>query len=175
MANLPPQLSRALGDAAASVEQFAELAPGIPWSPQILDGLYDQLLDKGGYEVTITTLPGYAQVTAAITCEYDEKGGEPVILGFLADVLVFRGIPDTPHPHPHEHPYIPKSKCFPNSKQGLKDAFDFLKESVNQVARTGFCDDCLALERPRKRLRIQGADVCGECLLKKAIGCSAPR
>ena len=30
MANLPPQLSRALGDAAASVEQFAELAPGIP-------------------------------------------------------------------------------------------------------------------------------------------------
>ena len=30
MANLPPQLSRALGDAAASVEQFAELVPGIP-------------------------------------------------------------------------------------------------------------------------------------------------
>ena len=35
MANLPPQLSRALGDAAPSVEQFAEIAPGIPWSPQL--------------------------------------------------------------------------------------------------------------------------------------------
>ena len=35
MANLPPQLSLALGDAAPSVEQFAEIAPGIPWSPQL--------------------------------------------------------------------------------------------------------------------------------------------
>ena len=175
MANLPPQLSRALGDAAASVEQFAELAPGIPWSPQILDGLYDQLLNRGRYGVTITTLPGYAKIIAAITCEYKRKKGETVIAGLLADVECYRGIPDTPPPRPQEHPYIPKSKFFPNNKQGLKDAFDFLKESVNQVARTGFCDDCLALERPRKRLRIQGADVCGECLLKKAIGCSAPR
>ena len=112
MASLPPQLAQTLGDAAPSVVQFTELAPGIPWSPQILDGLYDQLLNKGGYEVTITTLPGYAQVTAAITCEYDEKGGEPVILGFLADVLVFRGIPDTPHPHPHEHPTYLKANAF---------------------------------------------------------------
>ena len=171
MANLPPQLSRALGDAAANVEQFAELAPGIPWSPQILDGLYDQLLDTGDYEVTITTLPGYAKITAAVACDYKRKGMQ----GFRAHVECYSGIPDTPPPYPCEIPYRARNKCFPNSKQGLKDAFEFLKESVNQVARTGFCDDCLALERPRKRLRIQGADVCGECLLKKAIGCSAPR
>ena len=174
MANLPPQLSRALGDAAANVEQFAELAPGIPWSPQILDGLYDQLLNRGRYAVTITTLPGYAKIIAAITCEYKRTRGETVIEGYLADLECYKGIPDTPPPPPHaypyEQPYIPKSKCSPSSKQGLKDAFDFLKESVNHVARTSFCDDCLALERPQKRLRIQGAGVCGECLLKKAIG-----
>ena len=170
MASLPPQLAQTLGDAAPSVVQFTELAPGIPWSPQILDGLYDQLLNRGRYEVTITTLPGYDKVIAAITCEYKRKKGDTVTKGFLAEVQCYRGIPDTPHARPHEDLYVPRCKSFPNSKQGLKDAFDFLKESVNHVARTSFCDDCLALERPQKRLRIQGADVCGECLLKQAIG-----
>ena len=69
----------------------------------------------------------------------------------------------------HESLYIPKSKAFPDSKQGVKDAFEYLKESVAYMSRRGFCGACLALERPRKCLRIQGADVCGQCLLKKAI------
>ena len=171
MANLPPQLSRALGDAAASVEQFAELAPGIPWSPQILDGLYDQLLNKGRYAITITTLPGYAKIIVAIMCEFKRKKGEDVIEGFQANVECCKGILDTrPPAYPYDIPCTPQRKSFPNCKQGLKDAFEFLKESVNHVARTSFCDDCLALERQHKCLRIQGAGVCGECLLKKAIG-----
>ena len=36
---LPPQLCRRLGDAAPHVAGFCEMAPGIPWSAEILDDM----------------------------------------------------------------------------------------------------------------------------------------
>ena len=95
--------------------------------------------------------------------EGDGHGGLPGDRGLL------QGVPDTPPPYAREYPYIPRQRAFPDSKQGVKDAFEFLKESVAYVSSRSFCDDCLALERPRKCFRIQGADVCGQCLLKKAL------
>ena len=45
---LPPQLEQTLPEtAAASVSQFCEMAPGIPWSNQILDDGGD--LEKQSY------------------------------------------------------------------------------------------------------------------------------
>ena len=133
--------------------------------PAALDDLYEQLRHQGQYEVTITNMPGYAKVVAALTCEHHLQPlpAKPVMVGFRADVACYR------EQQTHESLYIPKSKAFPDSKQGVKDAFEYLKESVAYMSRRGFCGACLALERPRKCLRIRGADVCGQCLLKKAI------
>ena len=91
MANLPPQLDRTLGDAAPSVAEFSELGPGIPWTPQLLGDLYEQLRNRGTYEVTITTMPGYAKVVAAICCEHRRKQKETAMVGFLASVACYGG------------------------------------------------------------------------------------
>ena len=53
--------------------------------------------------------------------------------------------------------------------QGTKDAFEFLKSSVQYLSRRGFRDSCLQQERPKKRIRLHNCDVCGECLLKRAL------
>jgi hypothetical protein len=58
---------------------------------------------------------------------------------------------------------------FPFTTAGTKAAIEHLKAQVNYVVRRGLCQDCLTAEPPAKRIRIQGAGVCADCMLKKSI------
>ena len=63
----------------------------------------------------------------------------------------------------------PHFETFPDTPMGVKDASEFLKSSVQYLSGRDFCDSCLQQERPKKRIRLQSCNVCGECLLKRAL------
>lgn len=85
-------------------------------------------------------------------------------------MLCYRGVADYPRTRPAvKDPFVAHFETFPDTPTGTKDAFEFLKSSVQYLSRRGFCECCLQQERPKKRIRLQSCDVCGECLLKRAL------
>ena len=161
-AALPPQLSSVLGDAAATVCEFTELMPGVPWTTQLMEELSNNINDARCFSVALTHVPGFAKVVARLDLIETKKKKEKTC-AVEARVFCYKVL------HPPEAPYIAKFQTFPHTPQGMKEAFEFLREAVNYVSRRGFCESCLHLERHTKRIRLQGSDVCGECLLKRAL------
>ena len=87
-----------------------------------------------------------------------------------AEVLCYRGVADYPRARPSvEDACVTHFETFLDTPTGVKEAFEFLKSSVQYLSRRGFCDSCLQQERPKKRIRLQSCNVCGECLLKRAL------
>ena len=149
---LHPQLSGMLGDVAATVCEFTELMPA-----QLMEELCNDIKESE-FSVALTHVPGFAKVVARL--DLTEKKKEKTC-AMEASILCYGQPPETP--------YIAKFQTFPHTPQGMKEAFEFLREAVNYVSRRGFCESCLHLERHTKRIRLQGSDVCGECLLKRAL------
>ena len=75
--------------------------------------------------------------------------------------------PDSRHGG-YDHPSS-FEKTFGFDRAGLKDAICFVQRQVQNVKRRGLCKTCLEDERPMKRLRVGDTDLCGSCLLQKAI------
>ena len=168
-AALPLQLSQMLGDAAPKVADFTELLSGVPWTKQLMEDLSYQLRNHGRFEVVLTTIPGFAKIVALLAhCTRKRTKEEQCELH--AEVLCYRGVTYYPRGRPSvEDPCVAHFETFPDTPMGVKDAFEFLKSSVQYLSRRGFCDSCLQQERPKKRIRLQSCDVCGECLLKRAL------
>ena len=168
-AALPLQLSQTLGDAAAKVATFIELLPGPPWTQQLMEDLSYQLRHHGRFEVVLTTMPGFAKVVTIIVHRTrQQKKAE--LRELHAEVLCYRGVADYPRARPAvEDPLVAHFETFPDTPMGAKAAFEFLRTSVQYLSRRGFCESCLQLERPKKRIRLWSCDVCGECLLKRAL------
>ena len=168
-AALPLQLSQMLGDAAPKVADFTELLPGVPWTKQLMEDLSYQLRNHGRFEVVLTTIPGFAKIVALLAhCTRKRTKEEQCELH--AEVLCYRGVADYPRFRPPmEAPCATHFETFPDTPMGAKDAFELLKSSVQYLSRRGFCEGCLQQEPPKKRIRLQSCDVCGECLLKRAL------
>ena len=64
-----------------------------------------------------------------------------------------------------------KKQNFPNTREGLKHAIQHLQEAAQWLSRRGMCTDCLGREefRALKRIRLAGHEVCGSCLVARAV------
>ena len=160
---------RACADAAPKVADFTELLPGVPWTKQLMEDLSYQLRNHGRFEVVLTTIPGFAKIVALLAhCTRKRTKEEQCELH--AEVLCYRGVTYYPRGRPSvEDPCVTHFETFPDTPMGVKDAFEFLKSSVQYLSRRGFCDSCLQQERPKRRIRLQSCNVCGACLLKRAL------
>ena len=167
-AALPPQLNEMLGDAAPKVASFAELVRGVSWTQQLMEDVSHRLRDFGAFRVVLD-VPGFAKIhVLLIHCTRKQKKQE--LRELHAEVSCCRRVLDRPQHSPiAEHPLVTDFKIFPDTPQGAKPAIEFLRASVQHLSRRGFCKTCLQLERPKKRIRLQSCDVCGECLLKRAL------
>ena len=165
MANIP-QLEHVLpGPALLSVNEMCEMAPGIPWSNQILDDLLDTLSVNNPFVPEIKLSPpinGITRIQAGIFRERTKKVKGVWQCRIMATVLYYST--DIPNEHPAEM----GQKHFPMDRMGMKAAFEFLRTTVQNIKRRGLCEPCHARERPMKRLRVDGTGLCFTCLLKKA-------
>ena len=169
MANLPPQLAQTLPEPAAEmVSQLCEMAPGIPWSNQILDDMMETLKNNATSSKLALSPPvdGITTIEADLFCDYQRvKKGKTEICGIRAVVHYYCG---RQNQHGSEHPGT-FAKSFPMDRTGLKMAIEFLQASVQNVKRRGYCETCLTSEPPLKRLRVGGSGSCSSCVLQKAV------
>ena len=134
-----------------------------------MEDLAYQLRNYGRFEVTLTTIPGFAKIVAELV-RFTRRQKKEERRELRAEVLCYRGVADYPRARPTvEDPCVSHFETYPDTPMGTKDAFEFLKSSVQYLARRGFCDSCLQQERPKKRIRLQSCDACGESLLKRAL------
>ena len=155
---IPPQLARAIPeDAAAVVQEFCMMAPGIPWSSQILD---DLLSTSGnsiiGSRIEFTPpVGGLTKIDADIVLT--ERSKKKKIIAFV-------------NYHCGNDNYPNKiEKVFEFDRDGMKAAICFLQETVQNVKRRGLCETCLEGKPATKRLRVGDTGFCSWCLLAKAV------
>ena len=155
---LPKQLAGVLGDPAARVAAFTQLAPGIPASKEVIADMFRTLKTE---DIVATTrdVPGFAQIVTIIFRLFKKKE----IIGLQALVRCYTG--KSPG---HEMPYA-KLREFEFTTAGTLAAMLYLQEEVNYIKKRGFCPDCLAGRHPVKRIKIQGGGACASCVLGKTV------
>ena len=99
-----------------------------------------QLRSHGRFEVTLTTIPGFAKIVAELV-PLTRRQRREERRELRAEVLCYRGVADYPRFRPPmEAPCVTHFETFPNTPMGAKDAFEFLKSSVQYLSRRGFCE-----------------------------------
>ena len=160
---LPPQLAAALGDNAARVADMCFLAPGVPWSNQLLDDMLADVRQCGTIEFTngrngvIIKVTLLGQVLSATR-------RRPLKENLRATIYTRRRSDP-----PVQMSYYKDSSDQPFTRAGLRKTIEWCQENANNVFRRGFCDPCLDGRRPAKRLRVSGSQVCSSCLLGQSI------
>ena len=161
---LPPQLEQTLPEtAAASVSQFCEMAPGIPWSNQTLDDMVETF-KQGSVLSKTTTAPGFAQINASIfRVSKMVKKEEKVKLNAQVSYCSGHRV------NGYETAELFAEKKFPLDRNGVKESIEFLQKGVQNLKRRGMCEPCLALERSVKRIRVGETGLCVSCLTRRAV------
>ena len=164
---IPPQLACKLSDHAAAVQEFSNLAPGIPMTNQMLDDMLETLSLQIIWQVQSVFSPpvdGLVRIDVYFQI-HEQKIGKAVTKYIRVGVGCWGGM---------DHPVISHGerdfqKRFEFDRQGLKQAICFAQEKAQNIRRRGFCEPCLKRESPAKRLRVGDTGVCALCLLHKAV------
>ena len=164
---IPPQLACKLSDHAAAVQDFCNLAQGIPWTNQMLDDMLETLAIKPYWQVYSDMLPPMDGIVANFDIK-EEKIGKTVKKNIVVQVGCFCGVSIAGTPAIYKGDGV-FEKRFAFDRQGLKQAIEFAQEKAQNIKRRGLCETCLKRERPAKRLRVGDTGLCTTCLLHKAV------
>ena len=163
-AHLPPQLAEALGDQASSVAELCFVAPGTPWSTQLLD---DMLADfHHGGAMTATCDSGGTCIRAAIflrTLKVTRK--RPRSDNLVTYIQAKRSADPDPIVYARVR-YAPEQ---PFDRAGLRKQIEWCQQTASHILRRGYCDHCYDGEPPAKRLRVSGTQACGQCLFARCL------
>ena len=161
--HLPPQLAAALGDQASSVAELCFLAPGVPYSAQLLD---DMLADISSDGLVAECEAGGTRVCATVhRYEIDGTRTRPGKVGLTARVQGKRAADPTP---------IVREPCRsspdqPADRAGLRAQLEWCRRASSDFIRRGFCDACYDLDPPAKRLRVGGSRECAQCVFSRSL------
>ena len=121
MANLPPQLVQTLPETAAEmVSQLCEMAPGIPWSNQILDDMLETLKSNSISSKLALSPPvdGITTIEASLIRNSQRVTKElKTEIGAMVHYYCGRQ-----NQHGYEHPGC-FAKSFPMDRTGIKKAY----------------------------------------------------
>jgi len=154
---LPPQLAEMLpGPAALSASRFCELAPGIPFSAEVLDdilnaGVTECVALPTGFANGMNILVGYHvfdhRVVKSVRVKQISATVKTYLAGNVSELFV--------------------GKTFPHDRSGLRHAIEFTQRSVNNLKRKGFCP-CWEIDQDVKRICIAKTGRCAKCIVKVA-------
>ena len=158
---IPQQLARE--PSATAVQEFCNMAPGIPWTNQMLDDIFETLDENGSLLVEDKLTPPVKGLTmiSAFLVVCSPVRGKPkkqqieVSVNSDCDREVFVNQPDV--------------KFFDFNQKGFEDAICFVQQKVQNMKRRGLCETCLTNKRPMKGLRVGDTDLDARCLLHKEV------
>ena len=156
------QLAKMLGDTAEIVAQFRH-----PLSRQLLQDILEEL-DEGDmivypkYPAECSYFYMEVQIQVCFPSRFPrlERSLQPECYAQVAAFVHSEDCAGAVRYSPHQ----------PRTPEGLNKLLHWAQETVaNFKRRGGFCRPCLALEFPRKRLRVHGQTRCGGCFLEEHL------
>lgn len=161
---IPQQLAEELSDPAVAVQEFFNMAPGIPWTNQILDDMLETLGNQKlvcMFNKMTPPVHGLTQFTTYLVTK-EEKVKKTTKRQIEASVQyeTTKIIFDVGQIY---------EKRFDFDRKSLKDALCFMQQTVQNIKRRGVCETCNTGERPKKRLCVADTGLCSSCLIHKAV------
>ena len=161
---IPQQLAEQLSDPAGAVQEFCNMAPGIPWTNQILDDMLDTLRKEKLILVQnkiIQPVNGLRLLKAHLMTK--EIKVKKTTKQYICATVSYD----------KQYPYYDMGqiydKLFDFDRRGLKDAICFMQQTVQNIKRRGVCETCNTGERPKKRLCVADTGLCSSCLIHKVV------
>ena len=155
---IPQQLARELSDPAIAIQEFCNMAPGIPWSNQILDDMLETLESEGACTRITTPGKGLTAINGYL-CWAKARKKKTIVARVTFDWHICQV---------HQSGQL-QQKEFDFDRKGLKEAICFLQQKVQNIKRRGLCEPCNTGEHPKKRLRVGDTGLCASCLLQKSV------
>ena len=163
-AYLPPQLAVALGDHASSVAELCFIAPGTPWTTQLLDELLADL--RSSSVLLAECVANGICVRADIQLSSYRAGRkQPTKYELDAHVYAKRGTDEIPL---HQWRFFSTSSQ-PADRAGLRKHIEWCQQTASGVFRRGFCDRCYDKITPARRLKVTGTQDCHYGLLSRCM------
>ena len=174
MAIKSAQLEKVLQDRPVQIiERFCELMPGVPWTTQLVDDMFEEFTYRGLLQIPAVAPEGVGRVEAYISTIWQEgrrvKGREPATTKTIRAWLQCWINPGRPEQPSYESSLTVKKADFPYTPQGFKEAVRHLQEAQQWLFRRGFCRSCVLNEPPVKRIRLSTQPYCTTCLLQHAL------
>ena len=164
---IPPQLAEVLSVQASAVQEFCNMASGIPWTNQMLDDMLETMAIKSCWQVYSDMSPPMNGIVVNFDIK-EEKIGKTVKKFIVPEIGCWGGGSGAQTPAIYHGDGL-FTKRFAFDRQGLKQAIEFAQEKTQNMKRRGLCETCLTSERPAKRLRVGNTGLCTKCLLHKAV------
>jgi hypothetical protein len=142
------------------VDQFLELYPGVPASPEVLGELLAEIKLEMTVKLRDGPQPKYGYAPT-VWFQYEPKKKNSRLLVFVRPTKF--GPEDTSTRDLFERRYDATT-------DGLLAAISDTKEVLERLRR-GLCETCLAREPPRKKLKGKGLPSCTFCVFAGALGC----
>ena len=174
MAIRSAQVEQVVADGPAEIiERFCELMPGVPWTTQLVDDMFEEFTRRDVLLIPAVAPEGVGRVEAYISMTLQEerrvKGREPVTTKTIQAWLQCWIKPGRPEQGVYEPSLCVKKANFPYTPQGFKEAVRHLQEAQIWLFRRGFCRGCILNEPPMKRIRLSTQHYCTTCLLQHAL------
>ena len=139
----------------------------VPWSDELLNDMLYSLETQGSCICSERFDPPHkciGQISVSIIrCERMKKGTSEKHLE--ATVMIYKRNRAVDANTPYEQPQTYNRMC-PFDRRGLKEALEYVRDTVKMIKRRGLCPMCVARDPPAKRLRVGDTKHCGSCFLK---------
>jgi hypothetical protein len=145
------------------VEKMLELFPGQPADKKTLQQLWEHVQKDGGRKI-YNHEQGPSIEFRVIWCAHnnsDDEEEEPPHEGEVLHMWL------TSAPE-NDRRALVESWCYAASSEGLLRALVDGKRSLKRYLDEGPCEGCAT--PTRKKLKLEGSQYCGSCVMKKALG-----
>ena len=142
----------------------------VPWSDELLNDMLYSLETQGSCICSERFDPPHkciGQISVSIIrCDRMKKG--TIESHLEATVMIYKRNRAVDDNTPYEHPQTYNRMC-PFDRRGLKEALEYVRDTVKMIKRRGLCPVCVAENPPAKRLRLSDTNRCGSCFLLTLI------
>ena len=148
-------------ECAALIEEF------LPWSDQLLDDML-HTLKEDGMQVSVQRFnPPYksiGKIAVFLSRGMDQVKRGTYVARVRAAVSIKKNWDDNLLEMGETY-----SKMCSFDRAGMKEALEYVRDTVKMIKRRGLCPVCVAENPPAKRLRLSDTNRCGSCFLLTLI------
>jgi hypothetical protein len=148
---------------AAMIGEFNELYPGQPADEKTMKQLWEHVQKDGGHKIYKHEQGPWIEfkVESCYRDNSDDEEEEPEYEGKVLHMWLLSALEN-------DRRSRVECRCYAASSEGLLHAIVDGKRYLKRYLDEGPCEGCAT--PTRKKLKLEGSQYCGSCVMKKALG-----